>query len=196
MGEEVEARKQSRRRGRVLEQAILDAAWAELSECGWDKFTIDGVAVRSGAAKSVIYRRWSGRVELARALMERGRATAPGDLESQGDLRSDLVAFLRGMALFLRGPFGSASRSIVIEGNATTHASVFGGEVLVAIVGELVEQARARGELHGSPSPLALNIGHAVLMWEFTFTRNPPTDDNLVEFVDTVWLPAIRQSSM
>lgn len=53
VGEEVEVKKQSRRRGRVLEQAILDAAWAELSECGWDEFTIDGVAVRSGIAKEI-----------------------------------------------------------------------------------------------------------------------------------------------
>ncbi|MFJ9201032.1 TetR/AcrR family transcriptional regulator [Streptomyces flaveolus] len=196
MGEEAEVKKQSRRRGRVLEQAILDAAWAELSECGWDNFTIDGVAVRSGAAKSVIYRRWSGRVELARALMERGRVTASENLESHGDLRSDLVAFLRGMALFLHGPFGGASRGIVVEGDAATQASLFGGEVLVAIVGELVQQARARGELQGEPSALALNIGHAVLMWEFTVTRTLPTEDDLVELVDTVWLPAIRQSSM
>ncbi|MEU4162941.1 TetR/AcrR family transcriptional regulator [Actinoplanes sp. NPDC026670] len=187
--------KQTRRRGLVLEEAILDAAWTELAERGWSGFTVEGVATRSGAAKSVIYRRWSGRVELAQALLARAQATALGTLQSRGDLRTDLLTILQDMTRFMRGPFGDASRGIAIEGDPSQHASVFSGKILVAAVGELIEQARARGEITGSPSSLALNIGHAVVMWEFTHTRRPPTSDDLAQLVDTIWLPAIRHSS-
>ncbi len=187
--------KPTRRRGRVLETAILDAAWAELAERGWSGFTIDGVAARSGAAKSVIYRRWSGRVELAHALLARERAVTPEDAGSGGDLRTDLLTFLRDMARFLGGPFGDASRGIALEGDPGDHPSLFDGEVLVARVADLVDQARRRGEITGSPSPLALNVGFAVVMWEFTHRRRPPGDDALAELVDTVWLPAIRASA-
>jgi AcrR family transcriptional regulator len=195
MSEEPAAERRTRRRGRALEDAILDAAWAELAERGWESFTVEGVAARSGAAKSVIYRRWSGRVELAQALLTRSRATTPAAMTYGTDLRADLLSFLQGMARFLDGPFGAASRGIALEGDPAEHESVFGDEVAVAIVGDLVEQARARGELRGSPAPLALNIGHAVVMWEFTHTRRPPSDADLERFVDLVWLPAIRLSA-
>ncbi|MEU4746994.1 helix-turn-helix domain-containing protein, partial [Actinosynnema sp. NPDC023658] len=57
----------SRRRGAQLEQAILDAAWDELCEVGYARLTIEGVAIRAGTSKSVIYRRWGSRAELALA---------------------------------------------------------------------------------------------------------------------------------
>lgn len=173
---------------------MLDAAWVELGENGWAGFTIEAVAVRSGTAKSVIYRRWSNRVELAQALLERGRTSAPGPGSPRGELRADLLGFLHDTAQFLCGPFGDAVRGIALEGDPSAHHSVFGVEVLVELVAHHVEQARIRGELNGVPSALSLNLGHAVLMWEFALRRQTPTPAQLEEFVDTVWLPAIRAS--
>ena len=46
-----------RRRGIALEEALLDAAWAELTERGYDGFTIDAVAARAGTSRAVLYRR-------------------------------------------------------------------------------------------------------------------------------------------
>ncbi|WP_460358133.1 TetR family transcriptional regulator [Actinoallomurus acanthiterrae] len=40
----------SRRRGQELEDALLDAAWEELAEVGYGRFTIEGVAARAGPA--------------------------------------------------------------------------------------------------------------------------------------------------
>lgn len=45
-------------------RAVLDAALAELAERGFGAFTIDGVAARSGVARSTIYRLWTDRVTL------------------------------------------------------------------------------------------------------------------------------------
>jgi AcrR family transcriptional regulator len=49
------------------EQAILEATRALLAEVGVRGLTIEGVAARSGVAKTTIYRRWRDKDELALA---------------------------------------------------------------------------------------------------------------------------------
>lgn len=181
-----------RRRGRVLEDAILDAAHAELAENSWEGFTVEGVATRSGAAKSVIYRRWRSRVELAVAVLQRANVAAPGAVASHGDLRRDLLEFLVGMAAFLRTPFGEAVRGIERDGDTTHRVSLF-GQAQVAVVQELINRAVANGELEHQPSVLALNVGHSLVMIEFLHLHHPPSDAALEELVDIVWLPALRE---
>src|SRR4051812_36599778 len=53
-----------RRRGAALEDAILEAAYAELSETGYSSFTVEGVAARARTGKASIYRRWPTRARL------------------------------------------------------------------------------------------------------------------------------------
>jgi AcrR family transcriptional regulator len=53
-----------RRRGATLEDAILGAAYAELSEVGYAAFTVEGVAARARTGKASIYRRWPTRNDL------------------------------------------------------------------------------------------------------------------------------------
>lgn len=56
------------RRGRPrsagTDQAILDAVRALLVEHGYSGLTIEGVAARSGVAKSTVYRRWTTKADL------------------------------------------------------------------------------------------------------------------------------------
>lgn len=59
-------------------RAVLDAALAELAERGYGAFTIDGVATRSGVARSTIYRLWTDRVALvADAIDELNQQPSP-----------------------------------------------------------------------------------------------------------------------
>ena len=58
-----------RRRGEVLEKALLDAAWAELTERGYDDLTVDAVATRAGTSRAVLYRRWPSKQELVLATL-------------------------------------------------------------------------------------------------------------------------------
>ncbi|MDR3069075.1 MAG: TetR/AcrR family transcriptional regulator C-terminal ligand-binding domain-containing protein, partial [Cellulomonas sp.] len=85
-----------RRRGQELDDALLDAAWAELSEKGYDRLTVEGVATRAATARAVVYRRWPTKPDLARAAVAHG-ATPPDDARAPdtGNLRSDLVELLR-----------------------------------------------------------------------------------------------------
>lgn len=75
------------------EAAILDAARELLSEGGVRGLTIEGVATRSGVAKTTIYRRWRDRDELALAVLvdRTEQISAPADV---GDTRKELLAFV------------------------------------------------------------------------------------------------------
>src|ERR1700744_2220874 len=53
-----------RKRGAVLEDAIREAAFAELTEVGYTAFSVEGVAARARTGKASIYRRWPTKPEL------------------------------------------------------------------------------------------------------------------------------------
>jgi AcrR family transcriptional regulator len=85
------------------DQAILKATRELLDEHGVRGLTIEGVAERSGVAKTTIYRRYRDRDELALAvLIEMSEAfRAPPDL---GDTRKELLAFVKeATEVILRG---------------------------------------------------------------------------------------------
>jgi AcrR family transcriptional regulator len=82
-----------RRRARS-EKAILDAARALIAERGVEGLTVEGVAARSGVAKTTIYRRWRDKDELALAILvdATDKISAPPD---RGDTRKELLTFVR-----------------------------------------------------------------------------------------------------
>lgn len=184
------AEKLRRRRGAALERAILEAAWEELSERGWSGFTIDGVASRSGAAKSVLYRRWGNKVDLVEAMLTEARARDVPFISS-GSLRTDLVGFLEGMTAFLATGFGDAVRGVMCEGDRTGQPSIFEDPAIVLSVGATVADAVARGELPRHPPPLAVNLGHSLVLFEFLHTGSPPSSSALLDLVDNIWLRAL-----
>ncbi|MDT4905972.1 MAG: hypothetical protein QOH52_3988, partial [Pseudonocardiales bacterium] len=55
---------QQRRRGAALEDAIREAAYAELTEVGYTAFSVEAVAARARTGKASIYRRWPTKQEL------------------------------------------------------------------------------------------------------------------------------------
>src|SRR5215469_11036902 len=88
------AKTQTRRRGAMLERAILDSAWAELAAVGYARFTMDGVAARAATSKPVLYRRWPNRAKLVLAALRRVVTPLVEDVPDTGDLRGDLLALL------------------------------------------------------------------------------------------------------
>lgn len=71
--------------------AILEAVLAELAERGHGGFTIDGVAARSGVARSTVYRLWPDRPTLiADAVVTLNRQPGP----EAGTSRDDIVALM------------------------------------------------------------------------------------------------------
>ena len=80
-------------RGARSEQAILDATRELLAEGGVRRLSVEGVAARSGVAKTTIYRHYRGKHELALAVLIDmvEQVVSTPDL---GDTRAELVAFV------------------------------------------------------------------------------------------------------
>ena len=90
-----------------VRQAVLDAAFAELGEKGYGGLSIEAVALRSGVAKTTVYRRWPTRDELvADALDSRSDRYEP--VPDTGSLRGDLKEFCEGVRAKLTSNHGKA----------------------------------------------------------------------------------------
>ena len=61
-----------RRRGAVLERAILDAALEQLSTVGWSGLTMEGVAAGAQTGKAAVYRRWPSKEDLVADALQAG----------------------------------------------------------------------------------------------------------------------------
>src|SRR5580698_9986398 len=84
-----------RRRGKALEDAVLDAAWSELLDSGYASFTIEAVAVRAHTSRPVLYRRWPNRADLAVAAIRHNLHKHPVNAPDTGNVRDDLIALLQ-----------------------------------------------------------------------------------------------------
>jgi AcrR family transcriptional regulator len=101
----------------VTHKAILRAAYDLLGEGGLARFTIEGVAARSGVARTTIYRWWPSKGALAMEGFLEGTASdllVPPTASAVADLRS----LLRSFARLLRGKAGRIIRGIIAEGQS------------------------------------------------------------------------------
>lgn len=106
----IEEPRRSDRRGRPraqgLDDAILDAAFAELGRVGYRAMTVAAVAAAAGTTRPTVYLRFRTKAELASRAVEHARErSAPQPIET-GDLREDLVAELERFRLGVLRPNG------------------------------------------------------------------------------------------
>ncbi|ADI12783.1 TetR family transcriptional regulator [Streptomyces bingchenggensis BCW-1] len=184
-----------RRRGEELEGALLDAAWDELVEHGWNDFSMPRVARRAGAGKASLYARWRTKAALIAATSFRQSQLPPGPLDLSGSLAENLRSALDGTCAFLRGPYGSAARALASE-SPTLDLSQRPADTPIQVAVEIIEHARARGELGPSPiPPRVLNVGFALVIQSFLVDGALPGPEELDEIVACVWLPALRAAA-
>jgi AcrR family transcriptional regulator len=185
----------TRRRGAALENAILAAAVAELTESGYPALTMDRVAKRAGTNKNAIYRRWPDRLALGvAAYRQLATAIQPPDT---GSLRADMLELLRRANRHWSSPLGTILRDLMSAAggaaqllsqpqdspDATTAACLL-------ILGRAVARGEAAPE---SLHPRVATVAVVLLRNEFV-TRGAPTapDEVLVEIVDEVFVPLVR----
>src|SRR3954470_9499171 len=95
-------------------QAILRAAYELLAEGGMARFTIEGVATRSGSAKTTIYRWWGSRGLLAtEALLGHMREAAPVESESDEPALAELRRYMLALAELLSGTTGRVLAALI-----------------------------------------------------------------------------------
>ncbi|GEM30272.1 TetR family transcriptional regulator [Nocardia neocaledoniensis NBRC 108232] len=171
---------------------LLVATQDLLAEVGYDRLTIDAVAARCGAAKTTVYRRWAGKPELVTAAI--GHLQNPGRIPDTGSLRGDLIE----MAATWHD--GDARRDTIIAGllTAMTGDSRLRDTVTTTITAPrrgvfaaIVDRARRRGEITGSPDIELLGAVIPALTFHHVTVLAAPIDRAFIErVVDQIVMPA------
>ena len=188
--------KAGRRRGATLEAALLEAAWDELMAVGYASLTMEGVAARANANKTVIYRRWPTRSELVMAALRHHKTSI--EIPDTGSLRGDVLALLRALSernVELAGVIGVLQAEYYQETGLTPAAlreRIPGGKS--EIMEQSLRRAIDRGEIDpGRITPRIARLPIDLVHHEMTMTLAPMTEAALVEIVDTIFLPLLRR---
>jgi AcrR family transcriptional regulator len=191
-----------RRRGAALEDAILDAAYAELTEAGYTAFSVEAVAARARTGKASIYRRWNSKNDL---VMDALCAALPTP-EACGitmDIDEDVSTFdaLRGVAHAIAGvitsPAGDAMRAIKCE--AATDPDLarliderFQAPRRAALLA-LLRRGVGRGEVRPeAATQIVADVVPAVLTHRVILQREPLTEADITAMIEQVFIPLIE----
>jgi AcrR family transcriptional regulator len=190
-------RAQPRRRGEVLNAAIFEATLAELAEVGYSRLAMERIAARAGASKMSLYRRWPNRAELLIAAL-RHQDREPEPPPDTGNLRDDVLTFLRRAATLLNGVFGEAVRGLMAEtltDPGRTLAAAARADAFSArdrLMREILERAAARGEIRPAAiTPQLVGLAPALVDHHFLIHGAPIPDDLLTGIVDNILLPLL-----
>ena len=145
-----------RPRSAEADRAILDAALRALDEHGYTRMSLEGVAEAAGVGKTTIYRRYTGKADLATAAIASLKDAE--ELPDSGDSRADLVELLervvRGKARvrsmqMLGSLMGESERSPELVELFRERVIAPRRKMLV----EVIERGRDRGELRADIDP-------------------------------------------
>jgi AcrR family transcriptional regulator len=191
-----------RKRGAALEDAILEAAFAEISEVGYTAFTVEGVAARARTGKASIYRRWPTKQELVMdALLQ--RMPTPEDCGIVLDIEESvttvdaLYGVARAIARVITSPAGDAMRAIKCEALADPELARLiddrfqapRREAMIALLRRGVERGEVRP---GAATMLVADVLPAILSHRVILQREPVTEKHLREIMEQVFIPLIE----
>jgi AcrR family transcriptional regulator len=178
------------------EVEILDAALEVLAEVGYDRLTMDAVALKAKASKATLYRRWNGKVSLViDALHHHHQHELPVEPVDTGTLRGDLIesycgtggltdkpevaAFGAILTAVMRDPeFAAAFRRDVVEPKLAASRAMF-------------ERAQERGEIGpGVDIELLAPALAGIVMHRLILVGEVPTKDIVTRVIDQIILPA------
>jgi len=188
-----------RRRGARLEDAILDAAWAELVERGYPGLTLEGVAKRAGTSRPVLHRRWPSRTARATAALGRHIAQIPIVVPDLGSARDEICLLLRRMSDrarpdMIRLVFDmqrdlADKHSNLADMRAQLRAQIVDSDVMQTILGRAID----RGEITAARlTPRIVSLPTDLARHEILMTFEPLSDQAIKEIVDEVFLPLVR----
>jgi AcrR family transcriptional regulator len=187
----------TRRRGAALEDALLTAAWEELTSAGYGRFTMESVAERARTSTPVLYRRWPDRWDLAVAAVRHYGERNPVTVPDTGSLRADLIAYLRDASAKraeLAALFSMRMAEFFDETRSTPaqlRDRLLGGRTSVHAV---FDRAVARGEIDPAVlTPRVTTLAFDLLRNELMLTLRPVPDDVIREIVDDIVLPLLRR---
>lgn len=179
---------------------ILATALDLLAERGYERVTLDEVALRTGRAKSTLYRRWTTKEDLVlAAVRSAGRPPEVDRLPDLGSLRADLLAVVDsswlgtpGRRLAIFAGLSSATRT------SEKLAAVIRSEVTepyVEVYRRLLHRAIDRGDIAADLSdkiPVLAEVIPAMSTHRLNASGEPVSRDFFVSVIDDVVLAALH----
>ncbi|MFF9086533.1 TetR/AcrR family transcriptional regulator [Streptomyces sp. NPDC014991] len=187
-----------RRRGAVLERAILEAALEQLSTVGWKGLTMEGVAAGAQTGKAAVYRRWPSKEDLVADALVSGlpRLEKAPDL---GSIREDLLTLCRQVRRIMFSRPGVALRSVIHECDqlqAERFEEVIVGSVVeptVMLLRAVITRGIQRGEVRSdAANGYVFDAIPAMMMYRSKMCGSEWSDQDLGEMVDRLMLPLLR----
>jgi AcrR family transcriptional regulator len=176
------------KRRQRTEKAILDAAAQLIAEGGIDGLTIEGVAARSGVAKTTIYRRWGDKDDLALAILVDRTATIspPRDV---GDTRKELLTFLKTAKQVIRP--GGIAQGLASDIATKPHLGEIYRERIVDVRRSELKTVIDRGIARGDFRPdIDVWVAHELLIgplyYRLLFSGAPLSTKHDIQLVDAL----------
>jgi AcrR family transcriptional regulator len=178
------------------EVEILEAALDVLAEVGYDRLTMDAVALKAKASKATLYRRWNGKVSLViDALHQHHQHETPTTPVDTGSLRGDLIESYCGTGGLTDKPgvasFGAILTAIMRD---PEFAAAFRRDVVtpkLAASKAMFERAIERGEIDpGVDIELLAPALAGIVMYRLILVGEVPTQDLVTSVIDQIILPA------
>jgi AcrR family transcriptional regulator len=188
-----------RRRGKILEEDILKAAFDELSEVGYVHLTMEGVAIRAKTNKSVVYRRWANKSKLVMDALHKHVLGQPKGVPNTGDLSNDVLILLREIAEPLQNIGADTIRSLMVEHLGENLISSIpqmvhpvGKSNLTTSMMTILRNAELRGEVNIEKIiPRIISMPLDLLRFEILTTHEPISDKMLSEIVNDMFMPLV-----
>jgi AcrR family transcriptional regulator len=191
-----------RKRGVALEDAIREAAYAELAEVGYAQFTVESVAARARTGKASIYRRWPTKQALVLDSLCAGLPSPDQcglgfrdykDISTGDALRQ--VA--RAITEVLNSPAGAAMRAVKCESVTDPELAREIDErfqaprraAMLALLQRGVERGEVRAE---AVSPLIADVLPAVLMHRVILQREQITERDITAIIEQILIPLVE----
>ncbi|GGV07849.1 TetR/AcrR family transcriptional regulator [Streptomyces spectabilis] len=188
----------SRRRGPVLERAILDSALEQLSTVGWNGLTMEGVAAGAQTGKAAVYRRWPSKEDLVIHALQAGLPKLD-EAPDCGSVREDLLQLCRQMRAAMTSRPGYALLAVLHECDTATserfHGVIVEGviEPSVGLIRQVMRRAVERGEVRaGATDQFACEVIPAMMMYRSKVCGSEWPDEEFTDLIDQVMIPLLR----
>jgi AcrR family transcriptional regulator len=165
-------------------EAIRAAVFAELAAVGYGRMSMEGIARRAGVGKAAVYRRWRSKLPLVLDVVS--AVAAQGlPVPDTGSLHGDVRALLGVGARALGHPAAAQILPDLLAEAARSPelAEALRGSLREArsgVVGAVLRQAAARGELPAETDPgLAFDVLAGPLYWHVAVMADTPSSAEL-----------------
>jgi AcrR family transcriptional regulator len=175
------------------EQEFLAITLDELQQHGYDRLSVETIAVQAKASKATVYRRWPSKADLVLAAFIEGTRTECAAPRT-GSLRADLLEIGDGICRAALEHW-STMRAVL---NETSHNAGLRRALQEEFIDQrkqvidgVIHDAVARGEIDTPLDPEIFDLLPGYLVFRALVSGRPPTAETVRLLVDQIILPSM-----